>query len=127
MRTIKDYLHLYFGQACLVRLADDSPDGYYDTIDCDSIQAYLNDPYERTIQPILRPLSDMKEDEAKVIDQMCLEQLDGVTKPSNTGVVEGIRTRTSDALVFMLSKGFDLFGLIEEELAIDASEIKNIK
>lgn len=117
-KNIKDYLHLYMG--CKFVLTDD------DGIDRQFHLTAYNYNYYRDwhseLKPILRPLSDMSEDEAAHIDDLARRQLDGIETPANTKFVTGIRTNTAEALRWCLSKRFDVFGLIAAGLAIDITK-----
>lgn len=79
------------------------------------------------IKPILRPLSDMTEDEINYGVSTWGEDF----VDYYNGVGEGMRfcegLPVKDAVVFfmwLLSKRFDLFSLIESSQAIDATKIK---
>lgn len=63
-------------------------------------------------KPILRPLSDMKEDEEDAWTDLYVSSQDNRIKAAN---------RT----LFLLQQGFDLFGLIESGQAIDATKLPN--
>jgi hypothetical protein len=126
--NIKDYLHLYLPfQAMIVvdKYGEENPT----LIEVNKVDVWLREIWDedgfswnyRSIKPILRPLSSMTEDEAK----------EGGFWSELHNCITG--TNTSDAIYDMysaskflwsLSKHFDLFGLIEKGLAIDASTIK---
>lgn len=100
-KDIKDYLHLYLG--CQVLIDGETLVtlvGFSHTYD---IELYVNNQWlhHRFCKLLLRPLSDMTDEE---MDEVWYG-------PSE-------RTR------YLLSKGFDLFGLIEAGLAIDATTLK---
>lgn len=146
MKEIKDYLHLYlgcevqveiYGQMRIVKFVGINDDYYFlhNSDDSDGIR-YFKQKYP--IKPILRPLSDIKEEEAKELGILLY-----------TGVIVGEPYKTDkfwivpygltltdyweiDGKVFnqhqtiyLLSKHFDLFGLIEAGLAFDKTKIKN--
>ncbi|MEO7044702.1 MAG: hypothetical protein ABI091_05295 [Ferruginibacter sp.] len=126
-KELKDYLHLYLNSSISVfifpdesitdghldKYRKDYPNGIYNPLlTFNNYKQFLNDGYK----PILRPLSDMTDDEdcerlnfyydydnAKYLDKTIIEA--EVTK-------------------YLLSKHFDIFGLIEAGLAIDATKIK---
>lgn len=62
------------------------------------------------IKPILRPLSDMTEEEEAEYLQIVFSHEHSNTMRNLSKDAEGVK--------YLLSKGFDLFGLIEEGLAI---------
>lgn len=119
-KELKDYLHLYLG--CKV----ETEGAKIKTLDLTLLDLAINEKIGLT--PILRPLSDMSEDEAlecwKATDRLHTETLDGWQ------VVDYYRKNTDffEAVEFhyLLSKHFDLFKLIESGLAIDKKTlIKN--
>lgn len=117
-KKLVDYLHLYMGCKCR------------DTFnDCDVVltpkiyAGYMeqwNSPEDEQIRPYLRPLSDMTEDETQELG--CF-----VSTLSPGYIRDALIHKTSYKLqieesfeltAYLLSKGFDLFGLIESNLAI---------
>jgi hypothetical protein len=68
----------------------------------------------RHCQPILRPLSDMTEEER---DERS-EFIDRIEKPGNSIEVDAKLTK------FLIGKQFDVFRWIEKGLAIDKTKIK---
>jgi hypothetical protein len=108
MKELKDYLHLYLGcdVKCgiktIAKLTADET-----TQDLISLKTTLSNP---EYKPILRPLSDMTEDE---------EYEYWKTKGGNA-----FNEFQGETTLFLLSKHFDIFGLIEAALAIDKSTLK---
>lgn len=120
---IKDYLHLYLGcPIAIPSVADiEDWDGYtLHEINTDGMCAVLHNEFGITfhevedIKPLLRPLSDMSVEEKleiKVpIAEICLEFMSKEWAPKQ--------------VVFLLSKGFDLFGLIDAGLALDKTKLE---
>jgi hypothetical protein len=110
MRDIKDYLHLYLGCEAMhgdrkIVVCGLNINSYY-------IQNILNEDTLRIsdIKPILRPLSSLTNEErterGKAIIQYGKEFID------------------AEYHRWMLSKGFDIFNLIPEGLAIDKTTLK---
>lgn len=139
-KDIKDYLHLYVGcevsrehsesrskkfieHGRLVGVSASEVEVGETVAVIDAGLDHFHEWYVSETKPLLRPLSDMKEEEAAHIDRMARRQKDGQVTPANTKFVTGIRTETAEALVYLLSKSFDLFGLIEDGLAIDKTQI----
>ena len=129
MKDIKDYLHLYLGCEVMCHYEERSKKGDYDFkgtfegIDCGQYQvfhgqkkAFLVHKYNaKNIKPILRPLSDMTENEAKELAEI---------KRSPSAGKTVTRTELYAATThYLLSKHFDLFGLIESGLAIDKTKL----
>jgi hypothetical protein len=141
-KDIKDYLHLYLG--CEVFdsdlkeygvLAGAGTNGYHQITGNGHGSTYMQSP--ENIKPILRKLSSMTEEEAiefkKLIPWIDFERfLPGdrwryseheETSKHETRVVchtsAGINTLPMVVMPFLLSKGFDLFGLIDSALAIE--------
>jgi hypothetical protein len=119
---LKDYLHLYLGcqvefgrtekdkrKACFVGFAD------YHRLECRV--AFRAGPEGRVstflLKPILRPLSDMTEEEKKEFD---LIEHNGSSYPT-------VAYALAPCFKWLLEKHFDLFGLIEAGLAISASSL----
>jgi hypothetical protein len=118
--NIKDYLHLYLG--CDIQLKDGSIEKLK-TVDSEiSIvnMGWGNAQGADEVSPILRPLSDITEDELKLCHiyssvehaKICWKErfLSPLIKPKD--------------VVYLLSKHFDLFGLIDAGLAIDVTTLK---
>lgn len=111
--NIKDYLHLYLG-------ANYDAGNGIDVININTL-AYLNEfpsAWER-IKPILRQLSDMTEEEHKEH-----ESLQTNYGEVGCGCIGTLIVDNGKSIVYLLSKHFDLFGLIEAGLAIDKTKIK---
>lgn len=122
MKELKDYLCLYRNQKVLV--TESTGYTYEDDIDAmifdESVNLrvfgdyYFDDNNDCSIQLILRPLSDMtdkeKEEEIRISDDRKDDDYEK-RKPSARGIT------------YLLSKGFDLFGLIESGLAIDKTTL----
>lgn len=117
MKELKDYLHLYLG--CEIDVSGQreildsvAKSGQIETLFRGHLRNY-RDLSDEDIAPILRPLSDMTEEE------------EGKIKCSNwTGMQHGEWEYTIESFRFLLSKHFDLFGLIESGLAIDKTTLK---
>lgn len=119
---LKDYLHLYLGCEVIsesYKITEDKPE----RLIC--IHWYFNSKYDRStvsithrgsqivietefIKPILRPLSDMQQDEKHELNKILNKYKDAAP-----ATIEAFRVH------YMLSKHFDLFQLIENNLAID--------
>jgi hypothetical protein len=129
MKQIKDYLHLYLG--CYA-IAPTGTRVYVEGVfwrDCDLYAKILIQDRNSDIngvdgncpaynlKPILLPLSSMTIEEAKAhLNFNCME-----TKGAITDVYEVAAAQTK----YLLSKQFDLFGLIDDGLAVDATQISN--
>jgi len=90
---------------------------------------------ERAIKPILRPLSDMTEDEARSVwgkcygddfgDGECLLHLIATVDSDERNDSEfDVLLGYPDGWRYLLSRHFDLFGWIEAGLAIDKTKIE---
>lgn len=116
-KNIKDYLHLYLGQQCRCFNHADS-EGWIETISCSIIIDYEDEDSEiEGIVPILRPLSDMTEEEMKSVGHM-------PHVPLHKDDLKYAIIRNSwppEQTRYLLSRGFDLFNLIESGLAIKKS------
>lgn len=149
-KEMKDFIHLYLGCEVLGTYNDTNGSRGYLTgvtnggTECE-IQFILEDGINVEEQPvfnsidevklILRPLSDMSEEEAKELLLMNDGEATKIHKITNGGITYGIRndsekyTRYFGSLnppqfVYLLSRGFDLFELIPAGLAIKQSAVK---
>lgn len=115
MKELKDYLHLYLG--CQVVFYDGR---ILELTGINNSCFYVNGirwPETLTdhgkIKPILRLLSDISKKERKELAAIAGLDFDNE-----------ITIWTPDQFVWLLSKHFDLFGLIESSLAIDTTTLK---
>lgn len=115
MKQLKDYLHFYLGCECLledkVRVTLNGFENNHPVVlnkkDWQSARVNQMD----LIKPILRPFpSDMTEDD---------EEETGLNKFYEYGH----HTLAPLEFVYLLSQGFDLFGLIKAGLAIDKTKL----
>lgn len=144
MKELKDYLHLYYG-CDMIDVQGNK--GILVGIDETSlmVRSYVDnmlDEYAiRLLKPILRPLSDMTHEErvwmfvlratanGDTVDKECART--GLERTfmqiefcDRTSDYQDIKTLYPEQTKFLLSKGFDLFNLIEENLAIDKTKLK---
>ena len=123
MKNLRDYLHLYIGSARVEYdssyMRDLTPSEY-------GIARHVAD----NVKLVLRPLSDMTKEEAVYIkrilrDNHGIDTIKTVLKNGwHLGHIGANASQMFQITQYLLSKGFDLFGLIEDGLAIDASETK---
>lgn len=140
IKDIKDYLHYYLGcevecphgKGMLISVSN------YDhiTVTGDGDKYYK----PKEVKPILRPLSDMTEEEGREYAQhygikghhpVTITEENGYVKVS-IGYKDHMASlfplsphgQKPESLHYLLSKHFDLFGLIESNLAIDKSKLK---
>ena len=125
MKEIKDYLPFYLGcQAKVIFARNEAAPEIGELIEVGKNMAFVETgkheyyecmPYE--VKPILRPLSDMTEEEKTEL-KLNLFQFANLEN-YNEVLWRFEQTR------FLLSKHFDLFGLIPAGLAIDKTKINN--
>jgi hypothetical protein len=141
---IKDYLHLYLG--CTVEIPDNHVGkhelikstrkgtflGFADYHRLECRIGFRGGPEGRVgtffIKPILRPLSDITAAEASEVCKLVNWREDGSMEQITKYGVEGIQMTVNNQAEFfksLLSKHFDLFGLIEAGLAVDATTLLN--
>jgi hypothetical protein len=117
IKDIKDYLPYYIGQLAEISNLSQRMIAYGFEDGQVKINGYLIDTLEKedafTIKPILRKLSSMTEEEIKE-----LESTKAFQRPSPVHAL-GMMVWTADSYVWAMQKGFDLFGLIDSELAIE--------
>lgn len=122
---LKDYLHLYWGCDCICSLWD-LPGGDFIT----KIGGLELQIPRRVKKLILRPLSDMTEEEKQSYRRfMRAFSTNNILPVIKSGhLINEHHSRASvEATVWLLRQGFDLFGLIDAGLAIDAKEVENAK
>jgi hypothetical protein len=83
------------------------------------VECYYDDA-----KPLLRPLSDLKEEDTKEFDKD--RKHDKLWFAWHDAILfcEGFSKFTPEQFTFLLKKGFDLFGLIESGEAIDKTKHK---
>lgn len=140
MKELKDYLHLYIGCDAYVFPDETLTNGWLEQklkeipkmeykipVTHDRVRYIL----ERGYKPILRPISSMTEEEAKH-----LITLRGYTDVSNVNFINGgvefdhpgmttyinFDKQTPEQFAYLLSRGFDLFGLLESNLAVASNK-----
>lgn len=118
MKDIKDYLHLYLG--CEIYDSYNDRTGILKGITKDSVLIDHKTSWRLDfdeVKPILRPLSDMTEEEKIEYGETFKE-----VKPFFGG--DSVYFESHETVRWLLSKHFDLFGLIEAGLAIDGTKMK---
>lgn len=119
-KNIKDYLHFYLGCECERRGESDT--AILTGISYDDTQGiwwcYFSNKESdysdiEVVFPKLKPLSAMSEDEWTEVEKIVAKK--------ETGEIE-IPVAYAEICKFLLSKRFDLFGLIEANLAIDSTK-----
>lgn len=129
-KEIKDYLHYYIGCEVLGQLNGEKRKGYLTGVtnggtECeiqffeeDGINVFEEPEFNTSeeVKVCLRPLSDMTEHERS-------ESFDAWNKPllDKTDERNIPKKRQAQEVKHLLSKHFDLFGLIDAGLAIDKS------
>jgi hypothetical protein len=135
MKNIKDYLHLYMGCEAQIQSAQN---GVVINNPITGMTIHYASTGQTIVKPILRKLSSMTEEEARdmikfirgvaQIDQLIISNICDIHIEWHFYDVRHIaRWIKFDELnpsqfQYLLSKGFDLFGLIEEGLAIDKNK-----
>jgi hypothetical protein len=133
MKDIKDYLHLYLGSECF----SDTGVTVRRLITLSLLQK--SEQEFASITPILRPLSDMTEEEKINLFTLSfgnhrfthfgydpIECIILADKDERIRVGLSVNSMSADAFRFCLARGFDLFGLIEDGLAIDKTTLKEM-
>jgi hypothetical protein len=130
-RKISDYLHLYLGCECLMtknsyhavhelHLSSNEPFGLTGKL----LHYFIEPTTKAEIKPILRPLSDMTEEEMQECGNMEYDFSDDpdLNKWEPKDFEIGLSPRQ---FAWLLSKHFDLFDLIPDGLALDKSTLLN--
>lgn len=144
-RNIRDFIHLYLGCECIT-YGGKIPVSLIGIVKMQSgeLKAFVGHEHNtyyvsldmpEYCRPILRLLSDMTEEEAKEF-----LRIDGITAGFMSVNAFGIRHNHTtwefnphgegmpanpNQFAFLLSKGFDLFNLIPDGLAIDKTKLSN--
>lgn len=116
-KKLSDYLHLYLG--CEAKSSEGTMTYKLSSIDvkgrCMFYDGHGNDMWlGNDFKLILRPLSDMTEEEREIAV--------GEIKRSGSGSV--LQSQSWESMRYLLSKHFDLFGLIDAGIAIDKTKHK---
>lgn len=117
---IQDYLHLYFGCPCIFRYGPTGEwkDGFIKEVALQRVRHGA--PYE--VKPILRPLRHMTDEELQTCGNMVYDFSDD-PELNNHKWRDFEIGLAAEQFHWLLSKHFDLFGLIAAGLAIDATTI----
>lgn len=127
MKTLENILHLYLG--CDVK-HDNGDILKLHGIVGREVHLVDSDYYDISsidhITPILRPLDSMTEEEADFIcDTYYFGSIDfDVDKKVFSSNIAKRLSHQMPVAVYLLSKSFDLFGLIDSGLAIDATKLE---
>ncbi len=144
-KKIEDYLHLYLGCECQV---DDDKIGInygvtrrvpvlgkinpsdiirHTTVkvvyDIMKKHGFETIPFP-SVKIILRPLSDMTEEEAKEVNVEGAKGWRRINNGINDDIYLGLIHRQANEVKYLISKSFDVFGLIKAGLAIDRTTLK---
>lgn len=122
-KKVQNYIHFYIGQPC-VNSWFEKTHSMYDPgwrligIDANAARPYKLESeddftWSQEVMPLLRPLSDMTEEERKGIEQFVIYHRDD---EENFAYSMGRMT------AWLLSHGFDLFGLIAAGVALDKTK-----
>jgi len=125
--NIKDYLHLYIGCEIIGEYQDEQRNGYLTGLHGEygpEIQFFTEDEVNVHEHPeyndydqvklILRPLSDINQEDMNAVSRSM--------HMDDKNYVITCNTWKPEEFMYLLSKGFDLFGLIEAGLAIDKTK-----
>lgn len=119
---LKDYLHFYLGCECMM-----TKPSYHAVHELHlsvkerfvlrgKLLAYfIETTTQAEIKPILRPLSDMTNDEWNEMGRK-------LRTGANIRTARDLWKMNAEETVYLLSKHFDLFGLIDAGLAIDSTK-----
>ena len=140
---IRNFLHFYIGQKVIGVTSEANVGGYEEAtletvgVDCASFSDRLADYYydepEYQLQLLLRPLTNMSNDEARefLIKEGWGENLENIvvldgaiecTVNKNTDAISRFTRCRPQMFAWLTSKGFDIFDLIKRGLAIDSTK-----
>jgi hypothetical protein len=119
-KELKDYLHLYIGAEVVCTKEGLNEDleytGMVRKVSPRLIDKYLNGNWK----PILRPLSSMTEEDIYEYDEI---QAKGESVADTDTKFGEILVGSPECFLWLLSKHFDIFGLIDAGLAIDKTKL----
>ncbi len=122
MKNIAEYLPYYIGQQATVKFRLGtlirSPKVEETTINAHHLEAISCYEY---IKPHLRKLKDMTEEERKELFDLFMNK---IPKGLSIYLFEKSETWAAIQTHYLIKQGFDLFGLIDEGLAIDKATVK---
>lgn len=128
-KDISEYIHYYIGQQCQTIAPDGIPHSILETINYYWLGRSKRDGTR--LIPILRKLEDMTEEECWDIEAINPSWVPGTSKEYIQNRLYLTKKRIVDkrgiqpeVFHYLLSKGFDLFNLIESGAAIDAKTIQ---
>lgn len=129
MKRIKDYLYFYVPCKCLrtdtnremlLVGIDNYGENWHPDDKCVKFEGveWKWSAVETYVKPILRPLSDITDDELDLFEKIGSFSISGEFPLSYKRKIK--IKHQAEQLKFLLNLGFDVFGLIEEKLAISA-------
>lgn len=121
-KKIEDFLHLYFGCDCEIAVIVPGQELSWerDKLNIRWMHGCLNKLVE--VKPILRPLSDMTEEEKKEIGFEAFHMLRSDLGERNLPARNLSCMWAARQTAYLLSRSFDLFNLIPEGLALDSTQ-----
>jgi hypothetical protein len=133
MKNIKDYLHLYLGcevesnitwSSELIPIRKADPEDITLVYDALERQEKLPNDYNgKYCKPVLRHLSSMTDEESLECGKGVLDFYPTKKGNEKNGGLWSSTTYHPSQILWLLSNHFDLFGLIEDGLAIDATKL----
>lgn len=132
MKKIENYLHLYLGHNVMVynlhsimKLHSVSIDHNRILVSDGSLTRYV---MMHEVKLILRPLSSITEEEADSIqEKYFFWSIDFDRDKIKFAINIADRlSKQMDVARYLLSRGFDIFGLIDANLALDATKIEKV-
>lgn len=123
MKQLKDYLHFYLQSSIKCQRMGTEVEAIITGISYDDTQkiwwAYFENEEEgycvlEDVFPILRPLSDMTEEEYKQVEQWQIYQGE---------ITASFALSCAECTAWMLKQNFDVFNLIKDGLAIDKATL----
>lgn len=116
MKDLRDLLHLYVGTQCQFKLRSTGRI-FKRKLEASDIDPFFEGELYVFVKPILRPLSDITHEEMGHIVEMASIML----IPS----YELDKISAAQETKYLLDHGFDLFRLLDDELAIDRTKLES--
>jgi hypothetical protein len=124
MKELKDFIHLYLGAKVRYTYYDYEENTWtvWEQLTTNVLNKITTDWSIKDIQIQLRKLSDMTDEELKSLRSE-RGNLKGVERADMNYIIR-LTTWSPEDVRYLLSRHFDLFGLIESGLAIDSKTLK---
>lgn len=110
MELVQDYLHFYVGQQA--NFIDEDGNDHVYTIDYEVLHKFAPSATHLFLRSLESMTDEEQEEQQKEMDFI------------DIGMGQTTITNSPHSILFLLSKGFDIFGLIDKGIAMDKSKVE---